>query len=94
MLYLVIAKDGRDEAAPARRQAVRERHLAGARDLAEAGILHVGGAILDEAGTMIGSAMLIEAADEASLEALLEADIYAREGVWQHYEVYPFRRAI
>ena len=94
MLYLVIAKDGHDEAAPARRQAVRERHLEGARELAEAGILHVGGAILDDAGSMIGSAMVIEAADEAALDALLASDVYAREGVWQHYEVYPFRRAI
>lgn len=94
MLYLVIAKDGRDETAPARRLAVRERHLEGARALAEAGVLHVAGAILDEVGTMIGSAMVIEAADEASLRALLEDDVYAREGVWQRYEVYPFRRAI
>ena len=94
MLYLVIAKDGRDEAAPARRQAVRERHLDGAHALAEAGVLHVGGAILDDAGTMIGSAMVIEAADQAALRALLDGDVYAREGVWQRYEVYPFRRAI
>lgn len=94
MLYLVIAKDGTDPDAPARRQAVRERHLEGARVLAERGTMHLGGAILDGAGTMVGSAIVLEADDEAAVRALLEADVYARQGVWQHYEIYPFRRAI
>lgn len=94
MLFLVIAKDGTDDGAPARRAAVRERHLAGAHALAEAGRLQVGGAILDDEGTMIGSALIVEADDEAALRSLLDADVYASQGVWQRYEVYPFRRAI
>jgi uncharacterized protein YciI len=94
MLYLVIAKDGTDAGAPARRQAVRERHLEGARALAERGTLHLGGAILDDAGGMVGSALVLEATDEAAVRALLETDVYARQGVWQHYEIFPFKRAI
>jgi uncharacterized protein len=94
MLYLVIAKDGTDADAPARRQAVRERHLEGARALAERGVVQVGGALLDAEGGMIGSALLVEAADEAEVRSLLDADVYAREGVWRSYEVYPFRRAV
>jgi uncharacterized protein YciI len=94
MLFLVIAKDGTDAEAPARRQRVRERHLEGARTLAERGTLQVGGALLDPEGGMIGSALVIEAEDEAAARVLLEADVYHREGVWRSYEVYPFRRAV
>ncbi|QRN81034.1 MAG: hypothetical protein JK586_05965 [Nocardiopsis sp. BM-2018] len=94
MLYLVIAKDGTDPDAPARRQAVRERHLEGARALAERGVMQLGGALLDDDGTMIGSALVIEADDEAAARALLDADVYTTAGVWRHLEVYPFRRAV
>ncbi|MFO8149654.1 MAG: YciI family protein [Trueperaceae bacterium] len=94
MLFLVIAKDGTDADAPARRQRVRERHLEGARALAESGALQVGGALLDGQGAMIGSALLVEAEDEAATRRLLEADVYHREGVWRSYEIYPFKRAV
>ncbi len=94
MLFLVIAKDGTDDGAPERRRNVREQHLTAARLLADAGTLQLGGAILDDEGNMIGSALLLEAADEAALHTLLEADVYASRGVWQSYEVHRFRRAI
>ena len=94
MLYLVIAKDGTDPDAPARRASVRETHLEGARALAAEGTLQVGGAILDDAGAMIGSALIVEAEDAAAVRALLEADIYHRGGVWRSYEVHPFKRAV
>ena len=94
MLYLVIAKDGSDADAPTRRQAVRERHLEGARALAERGVMPLGGALLDAEGAMIGSALLLEADDEAAARAILDADVYTTGGVWQHIEIYPFRRAV
>jgi uncharacterized protein YciI len=94
MLFLVIAKDGTDPDAPARRSKVREAHLEGARALAANGTLQVGGALLDEAGGMIGSALIVEAEDAAAVRALLEADVYHRGGVWRSYEVHPFKRAL
>jgi uncharacterized protein len=94
MLFLVIAKDGTDEEATARRQRVREAHLEGARALAASGVVQVGGALLGADGGMIGSALIVEAEDEADLRVLLEADVYHRAGVWRSYEIYPFRRAV
>ncbi len=94
MLFLVIAKDGTDPDAPARRANVRETHLEGARALAAAGTLQLGGALLDDAGGMIGSALIVEAEDATAVRALLEADPYRRGGVWLSYEVHPFKRAV
>jgi uncharacterized protein len=93
MLYLVIARDGHDPEAPARRAAVRATHLEGARPLAERGTLVLGGALLDDHGGMIGSALILEADDEAGVRAILEADVYHRAGVWRSYEITPFKRA-
>jgi uncharacterized protein YciI len=94
MLFMVIAKDGTDPDAPARRQAAREAHLAGAKELAAAGKLHLGGPLLNNAGEMIGSALLIEAEDMQAARALLDADIYTRAGVWRTFEIHPFKRAV
>jgi len=94
MLFVVIAMDGTDAEAPERRRRVRQAHLEGARLLAEAGTLQVGGALLGPEGGMIGSALVVQAEDEAALRAALEADVYHRAGVWQRYEIYPFLRAV
>lgn len=94
MLFLVIAHDGHDPEAPERRAAVREQHLQEARPLAEDGTMRLGGAYLDAAGGMAGSVLILEADDEAAVRALLERDIYHREGVWQRYEIRPFVPAL
>lgn len=94
MLYLVLAHDATDPDAPARRASVRQRHLEGIRPLVADGRLQVGGAYLDAEGTMRGSMMLIEAEDETALRRLLDDDIYAREGVWERFEIRPFARAV
>jgi uncharacterized protein YciI len=94
MLFVVIAKDGTDPEAAERRRNVRQAHLEGARVLAEEGSLKLGGALLGPDGGMIGSALVVEAADETALRAALEADVYHRAGVWRSYEIYPFLRAV
>lgn len=94
MQFLVIARDGTDPEAPARRMAVREAHLEVARARAAEGTLHLGGALLGEGGGMVGSALVFEAEDEEALMALLHADVYHQGNVWQSYEVFPFRRAV
>ena len=94
MLYVVIAKDGTDEAAPERRQQVRLQHLEGIKPAVESGFLQLGGAFLNSQGDMIGSMMMLEANSEEEVRAFLEKDIYRKANVWQSYEVYPFKRAV
>ncbi|ADI13153.1 YciI family protein [Truepera radiovictrix] len=94
MTFLVIAKDGTDPDAPARRQRARQRHLDEIRPAVDAGRVRLGGALLDGAGTMIGSALLLEAPSLEAARELLENDVYFKEGVWQQLEIYPFRRAV
>lgn len=92
--YLVVAWDGTDPQAPARRAAARPAHLANVAPMAASGQLLIGGAILDEAGGMIGSASIVAFDDRAALDAWLAADPYVTGGVWQRIEVQPMRVAV
>lgn len=94
MQYLVIAKDSTDPDTLGRRRSVRERHLAEIGPLVASGIVTLGGAILDEHQDPVGSAILIEADSIEDVEEILERDIYRQEGVWDRFEIYPFRRAV
>ena len=94
MQYLVTAYDGTDPDAPARRQAVREAHLAGARRLTAEGRILIGGAILNDSGEMIGSAVIVDFPSRAELDDWLKSDPYVTGGVWQKIEVIPFRAAV
>ncbi len=94
MQYLVVARDGTDPQAPARRQAARAAHLEGAIALSARGAVICGGALLDDGGQMIGSALIVEFDDRAGLDAWLESDAYVTGDVWREIEVTPFRRAV
>lgn len=93
MEFLVIAYDGTDDGAPARRAAARKAHLENARRLAAAGRLIEGGAILDDSGEMVGSAVIVDLPSREALDDWLNTDPYVIHGVWQTIEVKPFRRA-
>ena len=58
------------------------------------GELRAAGAILDEAGKMIGSAVMAEFPSRAELDAWLARDPYVTEGVWRKIEIRPFRMAV
>ena len=90
--FLVTAQDGSDAEAPARRAAARPAHLAGIGTLGGAMIL--GGAMLDDAGTPVGSTMVVEFPDRAALDAWIAADPYTVAGVWRSVTVVPFRVAV
>jgi uncharacterized protein YciI len=91
---LLLAHDGTDKDAKARRTAVRRAHFAGIKPMVERGELRAAGAILDEAGEMIGSVVLAEFPNRADLDAWLAREPYVTEGVWKNIEIKPFRLAV
>jgi uncharacterized protein len=93
MQYVLHAYDYTDEAAPQRRLDARTKHLERARQLKEKGNFVLGGALLDPAGQMIGSMMVLDFAQESELEEWLAADPYVTGRVWEKIDVKPFRQA-
>jgi uncharacterized protein YciI len=80
---VIVAMDGTDAGAPARRAAVREAHLARVLPAARDGTLAMGGAILDAAGAMRGSIAVTRHDSDAAARAWLAEDPYVTGGVWQ-----------
>ena len=87
MQFVVTALDYQDADALGRRMAQREQHLTGVRQMIADGSFVSGGAILDDAGKMIGSSLHLAFPDRASLEAKLAADPYTTGRVWENVEI-------
>ena len=83
MQFLVKAYDG--EGMLEKRMEVRPRHLESMKALG-AHIICAGG-LLDDAGKMKGSALVVDFPDRDALNAYLEQEPYVTEGVWQKIEV-------
>ncbi len=94
MQYMIVAYDGTDPEALERRLAVREAHLKGAIALKESGNLIAGGAILNDAGQMIGSTTYVEFESREALDAWLVQDPYVTGDVWRDITITPIRLAI
>jgi uncharacterized protein YciI len=92
--FLLLAYDGTDDSAKARRAAVRPAHFEGIKPMVAKGELRAAGAILDDAGKMIGSAVMAEFPSRVELDAWLAREPYVKEGVWQKIEIRPFRMAV
>jgi uncharacterized protein YciI len=92
--WVVIARDGRDAEALARRMAARPAHFARLPGMMERGELHVGGAMLGDDGGMVGSVAIVEFPDRAALDAWLAEEPYMTGDVWRDVEVIPFRTAV
>jgi uncharacterized protein YciI len=91
---VAIAFDGTDAGAPARRQAAREAHIARMQPMAADGMLAIGGAILDEAGSrMIGSITVTRHATHEAAQAWMAEDPYVKGGVWQDITLHATRLA-
>jgi hypothetical protein len=94
MRFLVVATDGTDDEAQARRRAARPAHLEAIQPYVDAGNVLVGGAILSEDGEMAGSMLLVEFPDRDALDAWMRRDPYVTGDVWREVEVHPFRTAV
>jgi uncharacterized protein len=93
MQFILMAYDGTDSGALDRRMAVRQQHLDKIDQLRSRGEFIYGGAILDNAGKMIGSVVLYEFPDRTALDKCLETEPYILNGVWEKIEIHPFRLA-
>jgi len=93
MQFLLIAYDGTDADAINRRMAVREDHFRDVRNLKAEKHLIWGGAILDDNGKMIGSAVVYDYPDRETLDKMLEKEPYIKGGVWKNIEIKPFMLA-
>jgi uncharacterized protein YciI len=94
MRYIVIARDGTDPEAKARRLAARPAHLERVGPFVERGRVLLGGAILDAAGDMVGSVVLTDFATREELDGWIAEDPYVTGGVWQEVEIRDFRPAV
>ncbi len=91
--YVIIAHDGTDDSAPERRLKIRPEHLAGAGKLKSSGNFILGGAMLDENGSMRGSIMIVQFDTEDEFQQWYMNEPYITGKVWQKIEVQPFRVA-
>ena len=93
MQFILTGYDGTDEGAMERRLKVRTEHLENIAVLKKCGVCLFGGAILDEAGKMIGSVIVYDFPDRQSLDENLKEEVYITGGVWKKIEIQPFRVA-
>jgi uncharacterized protein len=91
--YVIIARDGNDPDALQRRMNARPDHLAGAAALKANHQFVIGGAMLNDAGQMEGSVMIVQFETEEAFKHWYNNEPYIVSGVWKTIEVKPFRVA-
>ena len=89
MQFIILAKDYTDEQALDRRMAARDAHLALSDEAVKRGEQLMGAAMLDDAGKMVGSNMVVEFPSRVELDAWLALEPYVTGKVWEHVEVIP-----
>ncbi|MDX1975841.1 MAG: YciI family protein [Rickettsiales bacterium] len=93
MQFLILAFDATDGEALARRMANRDAHIAHIDKAKAAGHAHMGAALLDEDGKMMGSSIICEFPDEAAVEAWIKTDPYITGEVWDDVSITPCKIA-
>ena len=74
------------------RLGAREAHLAYVRERIDH--VKLAGPLLDEAGEMAGSLLILDVADKAAAEAFNAADPYTLAGLWRQVDVTAFKASI
>jgi uncharacterized protein YciI len=80
--FVILAYDATDDGALARRMAAREAHTQAMAAMRANGNMLCGLALLDEAGKMIGSNVVVNFSTRAELDAWLAAEPYVTGKVW------------
>jgi len=91
--YLITAYDYTHKDALQNRMNVRPHHLDGAKELKEKGNFVLGGAMLNDEGTMIGSVMVLQFETDEELEAWKKSEPYITQKVWETVDIKPFKVA-
>ena len=91
--FVIIAFDGTDAEALTRRLDARPGHLQNVGLLKAKGQFTEGGAVLDNAGNMIGSVMIVSFPSRSDLDEWLKSDPYVTGKVWERTEIWPYRSA-
>jgi uncharacterized protein YciI len=86
MLFVIIGHDGPDGARL--RPTVRPAHLENLKPLIDQGRLVIGGPFADGSGSL----MIVEMETEAEAVEFIRNDPYMKQGVFERFEVKPFRR--
>ena len=89
MLWLLSGRDFAD--ALNKRMAARPAHIALSEKLRKDGKLLFGGALLGDAGNMIGSMLICDFSSRQELDEWLEVEPYITGGVWENVRVEPFQ---
>jgi uncharacterized protein YciI len=69
---------------------LRETHRARLRQHDHPVTVRIGGPLLDDAGEMIGTMLVVEAADRTAVESYLAGDPYMRENLFETIHVTAF----
>lgn len=88
MQFVIVGLDGTDKDAPARRQAVRQDHIAMGDKLLESGNLWYGAALLNDDGSMKGSMYVVSFPSEKGLQEWLDNEPYIKGGVWKDIAIH------
>lgn len=91
--YVIHAFDGTDAEALNRRMAVRQAHFENMSTYKSAGNFILGGAMLDDAGKMIGSTVVMQFESDTDFQAYLDSEPYVQHKVWLEMKVFPFKTA-
>ena len=89
MQFMVLAYDATDADAANRRMAERVSHLTTIERYHGRGNMHMGAALCDEAGKMIGSCIICEFGSRAELDEWLRHEPYVLGKVWEKVIVQP-----
>ena len=89
MLIALIARD--KPGALDTRKANREAHLA---YIADTGVVAQAGPLLDDAGEMCGSLVILDVADMAAAQAWADSDPYAKAGLFDSVELIAWKKVI
>lgn len=89
MRFALLTKD--KPGALQTRQDNRDTHLA---YIAETGVVEMAGPVLDDAGEMCGSLIVLEVADMAAAQAWADNDPYARAGLFSDVTLRAWKKVI